>query len=48
MIPFLLFSGYSGHLADAVSKRKVLIAVKVFEIFVMGWGWRRSSPRASS
>lgn len=35
VIPFLLFSGYSGHLADVVSKRKVLIAVKVFEIFVM-------------
>ncbi len=35
VIPFLLFSGYSGHLADAVSKRKVLIAVKVFEIVVM-------------
>src|SRR5580693_4560564 len=34
-IPFLLFSGYSGHLADVVSKRKVLISVKVFEIFVM-------------
>ena len=30
--PFLLFSGYSGHLADAVSKRTVLIAVKVFEL----------------
>src|SRR5689334_22870456 len=38
VIPFLLFSGYSGHLADAISKRKVLIAVKVFEIFVMGLG----------
>src|ERR1700691_3913567 len=35
VIPFLLFSGYSGHLADAVSKRKVLISVKEFEIFVM-------------
>src|SRR5216684_3597660 len=35
VLPFLLFSGYSGHLADAVSKRKVLIAVKVFEILVM-------------
>src|SRR5262245_16858358 len=35
VIPFLLFSGYSGHLADAVSKRSVLIAVKVFEVFVM-------------
>src|SRR5271170_3447418 len=38
VVPFLLFSGYSGHLADAVSKRKVLIGVKVFEIFVMGFG----------
>jgi len=38
VIPFLLFSGYSGHLADAVSKRKVLIGVKVFEVFVMGLG----------
>ena len=38
VIPFLLFSGYSGHLADAFSKRRVLISVKVFEIFVMGLG----------
>jgi len=36
--PFLLFSGYSGHLADVISKRKVLVAVKVFEIFVMTLG----------
>jgi acyl-[acyl-carrier-protein]-phospholipid O-acyltransferase/long-chain-fatty-acid--[acyl-carrier-protein] ligase len=36
VIPFLLFSGYSGHLADSVSKRTVLISVKVFEVFVMG------------
>src|SRR6266481_7471367 len=35
VLPFLLFSGYSGHLADAISKRTVLISVKVFEIFVM-------------
>src|SRR2546426_4312326 len=35
VLPFLLFSGYAGHLADAVSKRKVLVAVKVFEIFIM-------------
>ena len=27
-LPSLLFSGYAGHLADAVSKRSVLIAVK--------------------
>src|ERR1700730_15622105 len=35
VVPFLLFSGYSGHLADAVSKRTVLISVKVFEVGVM-------------
>ena len=38
VVPFLLFSGYSGHLADAFSKRTVLISVKVFEVFVMGLG----------
>jgi len=35
VIPFLLFSGYSGHLADSISKRTVLISVKVFEIVAM-------------
>src|SRR5947208_3823336 len=39
VIPFLLFSGYSGHLADAISKRTVLIGVKAFEIFAMGLGF---------
>jgi acyl-[acyl-carrier-protein]-phospholipid O-acyltransferase/long-chain-fatty-acid--[acyl-carrier-protein] ligase len=34
-IPFLLFSGYSGSFADRLSKRTVLISVKVFEIAVM-------------
>src|SRR5271169_2236277 len=38
VIPFLLFSGYSGHLADRISKRTVLISVKVFEVGVMGLG----------
>src|SRR5712671_1482055 len=38
VIPFLLFSGYSGHLADVISKRKVLVAVKVLEIFIMLFG----------
>ena len=37
-LPSLLFSGYAGHLADAVSKRKVLIAVKAFEIAIMIFG----------
>src|ERR1700692_1632193 len=39
VVPFLLFSGYSGHLADVISKRKVLISVKIFEIFVMCLGF---------
>jgi len=37
-LPSLLFSGYSGHLADKVSKRRVLIAVKLFEIAIMLFG----------
>jgi acyl-[acyl-carrier-protein]-phospholipid O-acyltransferase/long-chain-fatty-acid--[acyl-carrier-protein] ligase len=37
-LPSLLFSGYAGHLADVVSKRKVLIAVKLFEIAIMLFG----------
>lgn len=35
ILPFLFFSGYAGHLADAVNKRKVLIATKLFEVFSM-------------
>src|SRR6266481_10307 len=38
ILPFLLFSGYAGYLADVYSKRDVLVAVKIFEIFVMGLG----------
>lgn len=38
VVPFLLFSGYSGHLADRVSKRRVMIAVKGFEIGAMTLG----------
>src|SRR5712672_2393182 len=37
-LPALLFSGYSCHLADLVSKRSVLIGVKVFEIAIMLFG----------
>ena len=36
VLPFLLFSGWSGHLADAFSKRHVLIATKALEIAAMG------------
>jgi acyl-[acyl-carrier-protein]-phospholipid O-acyltransferase/long-chain-fatty-acid--[acyl-carrier-protein] ligase len=35
ILPSLLFTGYAGHLADTVSKRTVLISVKIFEIFAM-------------
>src|SRR6476661_2202812 len=35
VLPFLLFSGYAGALADRLSKRSVLVSVKVFEIVVM-------------
>jgi acyl-[acyl-carrier-protein]-phospholipid O-acyltransferase/long-chain-fatty-acid--[acyl-carrier-protein] ligase len=35
VVPSLIFSGYAGHLADALSKRTVLISVKIFEILVM-------------
>jgi acyl-[acyl-carrier-protein]-phospholipid O-acyltransferase / long-chain-fatty-acid--[acyl-carrier-protein] ligase len=35
ILPFFLFSGYAGHLADAFSKRTVLIATKVLEIVAM-------------
>src|SRR5258708_38201772 len=37
-LPALLFSGYAGHLADLVSKRSVLIGVKIFEIAIMLFG----------
>ncbi len=37
-IPFFLFSGWSGHLSDRVSKRTVLRAVKVFEILLTAVG----------
>ncbi len=38
VLPSLFFTGYAGHLADAFSKRKVLIAVKAFEILIMAVG----------
>src|SRR5215470_15462450 len=38
VIPFLLFSGYSGYLADRFSKRTVMISVKAFEIAAMALG----------
>src|SRR5436305_11576619 len=35
VLPSLVFSGWAGHLADRVSKRKVLIGVKIFELAIM-------------
>lgn len=38
VLPFLLFSGYAGTLADRFSKRTILVSVKMFEIFAMMLG----------
>jgi acyl-[acyl-carrier-protein]-phospholipid O-acyltransferase/long-chain-fatty-acid--[acyl-carrier-protein] ligase len=38
VLPFLLFSGYAGHLADVWSKRQVLIGTKLLEIVAMASG----------
>ncbi len=35
VLPFLLFSGYAGYLADVKSKRKVLVVTKSLEIVAM-------------
>jgi acyl-[acyl-carrier-protein]-phospholipid O-acyltransferase/long-chain-fatty-acid--[acyl-carrier-protein] ligase len=36
MLPYLLFSGYAGQLADTVNKRTVLIAIKTLQVAAMG------------
>ncbi|MEK7285995.1 MAG: acyl-[ACP]--phospholipid O-acyltransferase [Nitrospirota bacterium] len=38
IIPFLLFSGYAGHLADVFNKRTVLIVTNSMEVLTMGLG----------
>src|SRR5258707_15608176 len=38
ILPFLLFSGYAGQLADVYSKRTVLIVTKSLEIVAAGLG----------
>lgn len=38
ILPFFLFSGYAGHLADVSSKRTVLIVTKALEIVAMALG----------
>jgi len=39
VLPYLLFSGYAGHLADIASKRRVMNLCKVAEIVIMGAGF---------
>jgi acyl-[acyl-carrier-protein]-phospholipid O-acyltransferase/long-chain-fatty-acid--[acyl-carrier-protein] ligase len=39
VLPYLLFSGYAGQLADRHPKRSVLIATKSLEIFAMALGF---------
>ena len=34
-VPFVLFSGFAGYLADRYSKRRIIILAKVAEVFVM-------------
>lgn len=36
IIPYILFSGYAGYLADIYNKRAVMIATKLLEVAVMG------------
>ncbi len=38
VLPFLLFAGYAGQLADRFSKTRVLQVTKAFEIVIMGVG----------
>ena len=38
ILPFLLFSGYAGQLADIYSKRRVLVVTKSLEIAAAGLG----------
>src|SRR3970040_1534724 len=35
ILPFFLFSGYAGYMADVFSERSVLVITKAFEIFAM-------------
>src|SRR5262245_12246736 len=38
IVPFVLFSGYAGQLADIHSKRSVLVVTKSLEIVATGLG----------
>ncbi len=38
-LPFVAFSGFAGYLADRISKRQIVVAMKVAEIGVMSAGF---------
>ena len=46
VLPFLLFAGYAGQLADRFSKTRVLQVTKAFEIAIMGVGMIALSLRS--
>jgi acyl-[acyl-carrier-protein]-phospholipid O-acyltransferase/long-chain-fatty-acid--[acyl-carrier-protein] ligase len=46
VLPFLLFAGYAGQLADRFSKTRVLQVTKAFEIAIMGVGILALSMRS--
>src|ERR1700761_6730847 len=46
VLPFLLFAGYAGQLADRCSKTRVLQITKAFEIVIMGIGLIALSMRS--
>ncbi|OGX37495.1 MAG: hypothetical protein A3D87_08765 [Omnitrophica WOR_2 bacterium RIFCSPHIGHO2_02_FULL_50_17] len=35
ILPFLLFSTYAGYLADRFSKKKIIVAAKIAELFIL-------------
>ena len=51
ILPFVLFSGMAGQLADRYDKTLVLKVVKAFEILIMAsqaWASRRTASRCCS
>src|ERR1700734_4336707 len=46
VLPFLLFAGYAGQLADRFSKTRVLQITKAFEIAIMMFGIAALSARS--
>jgi acyl-[acyl-carrier-protein]-phospholipid O-acyltransferase/long-chain-fatty-acid--[acyl-carrier-protein] ligase len=46
VLPFLLFAGYAGQIADRFSKTRVLQITKAFEIVIMGVGMLALAARS--